>query len=900
MKYSELVSSNKNFQSSVNLQFDLNKVSKIDSYIPTQQSVQILKKYLNAMYNKNGGMENATVLVGPYGRGKSHLLLIISAIVGGEDAGVPAKCLNELVKRISKVDKDTAILAERIIQKKSHLLTVLINSNHTDLNQSFIIALRDALDRAKLSDILPETYFDTALNTVNMWQEQYPSTMKVFKTLLKQKKITISDFKNRLRHCDRDAYVIFCEIYPQITSGTQFNPMQNTDVVYLYSTVAKEIVQKGYDGFFVIFDEFSKFLESTSIKPDMQNMKIIQDFAEICVRGVGHFCCVTHKDILEYSSSDGFKTVDGRLTRVRFVASEEQSYELVANAITHKRKFSGFFKAHSDIVNEVCANAYRTGAFSTLSEESFKEILIKNCFPLYPLAVLALIDVSEQVGQNERTLFTFLSQNGENTFNEFISRDQNENEPVWLTGETIFDYFSDQFMTAVFNSRVHHNWAKAMSALKQVSDENQRKIIKAIALINILTNEKIVPSSNGIKAFLNMSDDIFGEAINGLTSTHIITLLRDGKYAFLTANGVDIQKDIHNSIEQHLVKLDRPSVIQSISANAFILPRQYNAEHSMLRYFKTYYMEAADYLAYNGDFSEIMEESDGVVVYIIRNEDTDVDELKRHITDTSAQPNIIICVSDAWTDDRLLLEHSAACLLEQRGNADSHFMEELQVYKNDRFKSIQEMIQKIYTPSNPNTVFFSTEKEFESITDPIQLNRELSGVCERVFNRTPIINNEMINKHRLNPPIKKARAAIIDYLLKNKETFSPLEGLGPDATTMRAVLVSKKLNEQSISDDPNLNYALDVIRDFVAEAENRTVSFSEIYDVLTSAPYGMRRGVIPIYIAYVMREISERIVLRLKDTEQELQGDIFNAIDEKGKTAEYSFTVDAGTDEMNA
>lgn len=900
MKYSELVSSNKDFQSSVNLQFDLNKESKIYSYIPTQQSVNILKQYLSAIYNKKSGMENTSVLVGPYGRGKSHLLLILSAIVGGTATGVSAECLNNLVKRISKVDKDTALLAERIIRRNSPLLTVLINSNHVDLNQSFIIALRDALSRVDLSDIFPETYFESALSAITMWENQYPDTIKIFKKNLSQKKTTLSDFKNQLRNCNREAYNLFCEIYPLITSGAQFNPMQNTDVIYLYDTVAKEIANRGYGGFFVIFDEFSKFLESTSIKPDMQNMKIIQDFSELCVRGAGHFCCVTHKDILEYSSSAGFKAVDGRLSKVKFVASEEQSFELVANAITHKRRFTTFFNSHANELQEIGANAYRTGAFSSVSEESFKEILIKNCFPIHPLAVLALIDVSEQVGQNERSLFSFLSQSGENTFNEFISKEREEGALALLTAETVFDYFSDQFMTAVFNNRIYHNWAKAMSALKQVSDENQRRIVKAIALINILTNDRIVPTSNCIKAFLNMSDATFGVAIDGLTNTHIITLLRDGKYAFLTANGVDIQKDVRNSIEQHIVKLDRPSVLKSVSPVSYFLPRQYNAEHSMLRYFKTYYMEAADYLAYTGSFAELMGEADGLVVYIIRNEDADVGELKRHIADTNASSNIVICVSGVWDDDRLLLEYSAACLLEKRGNADNHFIEELQVYKNDRFKSIQEMIQTIYSPANPDTVFFSTERVFEDISTPIQLNRELSRVCENVYYRTPIINNEMINKNHLNAPIKKARATIIDYLLKHKESFDPIEGMGPDATMMRATLVAHKLNEQSEAIDNNLNEALNVIRIFGVEAENRNVSFGEIYDVLTSAPYGMRRGVIPIYIAYVMRGISERIVLRLKDTEQELNGDIFNAIDDIERTSDYSLTVDSGTAEMNA
>ena len=46
MKYNTLVRSNENFHASVNLQFDLNKTEKIDMYIPTLQSVLILKRYL--------------------------------------------------------------------------------------------------------------------------------------------------------------------------------------------------------------------------------------------------------------------------------------------------------------------------------------------------------------------------------------------------------------------------------------------------------------------------------------------------------------------------------------------------------------------------------------------------------------------------------------------------------------------------------------------------------------------------------------------------------------------------------------------------------------------------------------------------------------------------------------
>ena len=74
MKYKELIGVNENFQYSVNLQFDLNDISKIEQYIPTKDGCELLNVYFNnVLTSKN----RATTLIGPYGKGKSHLLLVL-------------------------------------------------------------------------------------------------------------------------------------------------------------------------------------------------------------------------------------------------------------------------------------------------------------------------------------------------------------------------------------------------------------------------------------------------------------------------------------------------------------------------------------------------------------------------------------------------------------------------------------------------------------------------------------------------------------------------------------------------------------------------------------------------------------------------------------------------------
>ena len=80
MRYTEYLGIRKGFQASINLEFDLNNIDKIESYIPTEQSVKVLGTLLRSYYYQNESENRASVIVGAYGRGKSHLLLVLTAL----------------------------------------------------------------------------------------------------------------------------------------------------------------------------------------------------------------------------------------------------------------------------------------------------------------------------------------------------------------------------------------------------------------------------------------------------------------------------------------------------------------------------------------------------------------------------------------------------------------------------------------------------------------------------------------------------------------------------------------------------------------------------------------------------------------------------------------------------
>lgn len=421
MKYNGLIGVNQDFQTSVNLEYDLNKTGKVQSYIPTEQSVKVLGAFLRSYYFNAESQNRATVLIGPYGRGKSHLLLVLSALTSLDLRAHSAKerkkaneIQMELCEKIERVDKEVGALAKAIVESKIRTLPVIINSNSTDINQSFLVAINDALVQANLHQLLPTTYFDSAIAVMDKWEAGFPDAYAKLKKELKHKKTTADELRIGLRQFNQKSYRLFCKCYPEVAAGTEFNPLTNMDVVKLYMAVTAALKeQTSYCGITIIFDEFSKFLEANLEKSKMLNFKIIQDMAEAASRSKEaqlHFTCITHKDILDYSSSDSFKTVEGRFKKVRFVASSEQSYELIANAIIKKDPFAEFYATHADAFKHVADRSSMTNLFSDLSSEAYTDKLVYGCFPLSPLSSFALLHVSELVGQNERTLFTFLAQ----------------------------------------------------------------------------------------------------------------------------------------------------------------------------------------------------------------------------------------------------------------------------------------------------------------------------------------------------------------------------------------------------------------------------------------------------------------------------------------------------------
>jgi len=908
MRYSQFIKVDDRFQSSVNLQFDLNKLNKINSYIPTEHSVEILDRYLRAVYYDS--TDRATVLIGPYGRGKSHLILTLLAILSlkeidaDEKTGLNAKgTLDKLCERINAVNPETASLAKELKLSSKPMLPVIINSNYGDINQAFLMAIKEALQREALSDLMPDTYFEAALAMIEKWEVNFPDALEKLKEELSKSKTNIGELKTELKKCSSDAYLLFKNCYPAVASGTEFNPMTNTDVIKLYTSINLVLCeQHNYRGMMIVFDEFSKFLETNVEKKKSLDLKLIQDMAELATRSGKnqiHFICITHKGILDYSATDSFRAVEGRFSDVRFVNSSEQNYELIANAILKdKAEFAKFKEANKAAFEKIKIKSYSTGIFNDLDSDIYDDVLLYGCYPLAPFSSYTLLRVSEKVAQNERTMFTFLSKNEAHTLSKFI--DMEHNGADFLTVDWIYDYFEELFKKEVFNKSVHSIWSKSVAAIKQATDENQIKIIKAIAVIGIIGDDKLKPISSHIKACLDLTDAEFDSAIEVLLRNHIIHRRgTDSHYIFLTANGVDVRKYINEVMETKAIRINRCAVLSQIVDLGNVLPRRYNDEYDMLRYFKCIFMEADAFLSIRNE-EQLKNEygCDGLIIYIVSDNKTLKLKIEEKVRTFTNDKQIIVClVDDAFEKTDALREYFSIQDLKNNPeySKDEKFMQELQVYEEDCAKSIIQYINKTYSPQNLKCNYYNSEGILPDITKQVHLNRAVSNICLERYQYTPKINNEMINKKNLSAPIKKARILIMKALFESAEsnTIKAVEGYGPESSIYRATIRNKGLETQENSNDEGLNRILAEIRRFILDSESKKKCFENLYQILLDKPFGMRKGPIPIYIAYVLRHYLDNVIIYYTDKEVPLTPELLDRInDDPGK---YYMLLEKGT-----
>ncbi len=904
MRLDEVINIDKRYQNSINLKLDAGKNEFIQQYIPTQASVRILSRYLQDIYEE--GKEKSTLLVGPYGKGKSHLLLVLLRLLQDMDSAEATA----LIRKCANVDAEFGAKLKTYQKKPVKLMPVIVSFGRESLEASYRMAMIRSLTMFGLDELVPDSYYSVALDTIDKWKKEYPKTYGTFVSMLGESKAL--ELVKGLKKNRKESLEKFREIHPKLTSGSRFEPLIETDVPKMFQEVTLLLQRNyGYDGIVIVFDEFSKFMEGESKANVSKDMALVQEMCELAQNSKEYkiyHICVAHKSIKEYAGYlsreviNEFTGVDGRIQEVFFDTFEKNNYELIQNVIEKKGPFD---KYYNELNTKILAKSFKLATFENdfESREEFQEIVLRGCHPMTPLTTYLLLKVSAQIGQNERSLITFLANKEEHTLASYIEEESLAGSFVYP--DRIFDYFAPILKKDIQNQRNHNEWQKTVVALADAETPEEQQVLKTICMIRIAgVAERIEAKEETLGIALNRSREEMREILQRMLKKEMI-LYREklSSYVIRQKIDVDIEERLSAVENTQLNRVSMGTELAKLDHRKYELPRRYNHTYEMTRYFTYCFVEVEDFLKdKRGTFLADVEgnrQPDGQILLLIDRQGNREELVQKKVAGLKNPRLVVLYPKKAFDVDEIVKRLLAIGIMTKDSesiNADNVLLEELAILEEEYRYKLNTMLDDLYLPEKGVCQLF-----YCGTWNTENLNEGLSQICESYYGKTPRINHELVNRKQVTAQIRKARGNVMERILAGQSCEDWRQGTSAEATIYRATLlhtgVDKENTQKKSSKD--VEQMRKIIRNFIAEADGNSVCFAELYEILKGKKLGMREGIIPIFLAWELSLIEGLAVVYYTGgsdsmgQELVLSATVLDAVTESPK--DYSLYLEKGT-----
>ncbi|WP_264529246.1 hypothetical protein [Flavobacterium sp. N502540] len=608
-------------------------------------------------------------------------------------------------------------------------------------------------------------------------------------------------------------------------------------------------------GYVILIDEFGKFLEYISknkLSNDLYLLQLVSEWANDADKNA-YFIITLHQNFIFYSSTldsidrQEWEKIKGRFVELLFNEPVEQllffaSKQLEKIVLPKELKIE-FKKLNADIIESNLVN------FSQNTNSSLSEKL----FPLDWLSANILVQALQRYGQNERSLFTFL--------NEFDKAKKN-NVNSYFSVNSVYDYLIQTLSSDIQNYNNPHRpqWLSSMRALERAELNFSEdypvasQIIKTICLVNVFGkaggkfNKEL--AIKYIKATTVFETDIIEKSVDTLEKAGIIRFYKhSNKLNFLEGTDIDIEQELTNVTKE----IEADFSIADELAKLITFPVENVKRHS----FETGTPRYFEYRILN-DLKDIKYAEGSIDGYVNLVFNAKIKDKELKSASKSAEGNLFVIYKNS-TDiyNEIFTINKYKLLLNKFGsdvNAIKLLNEELQYHVN---KLNWFVLQNLYSNTKENLWFYLGQPKI--VESKKHLNSLLSEICDREFNRTPKIKNELFNRENLSPQINTARK----FLMRKVLEFENDHLLGFEASKFppeKSIYLSLLKHTGIHRLDTNGIYSYQAPKiesflplweecvDFLSSAKSSKRNLFELYEVLKSKPFKLKKGFVEFWI----------------------------------------------------
>ncbi len=796
------------YHRSVNLERDLHGTDALEGYVVTPRSAAALERILSAIVHQRAS--RAWTLTGAYGTGKSsfaHFLLSLCAESQSDERRFAQGILNnhnshnssELRKLGKKIEMGGLVRAVATAQREPIAHTVL-----------------KAIDRG----------------ASEFWSEAGPG----------RRPLVLNELRNRVEKLKPSTIISSSEVIGFV----------------------EEVAAKSKAGLVLIIDELGKGLEYAALSQSDGDLFLLQQLAELRAEPGAYILGLLHQSFAEYGQALSstqraeWSKIQGRFEDIPFTNSAAEALRLMSHAIDYAPN------ATLKAVTKDYAKRWHKELSALLQETSYTQEAIADLLPIHPVTAIALPLLCNRFAQNDRSLFTFLTSDEAHSFAYFLQNHEfNRDSLPTLKLSSLYDYFVN-VVGANLYSRPHlSRWVEIQGRITESHglDDEEIQVLKSVGILNLIATAGTLRASLNLVALSlcdSPDDQIelarWKKVISSMIDRRIIAHRKQlDELRVWEGSDFDINQATQDFVESDTRPLDE--ILNRAAPLGPVVAQRHSYHFGTFRYFERRFVSTELQLQ---QLRTIAEAADGLVAYWV----SDRKCLEVPSMTADGKPLVVIGASNVVALRRAAHELNAlqrvggSPELQTDGVAKREVRQRTLVAK----RHLEEVLSDSFNlTNNKNCWALGKQKHYRSWRD---FMASLSSICDEVYCSTPILNNELVNRRELTSQGAKARRELLEALLtRNDLPHLGLTGFGPEVSMYRSVLSNTGIHTQSENGDtwligPPQDVSLlptwNAIERYCLESVKNPRTVTELFELLSHAPYGLKSGVLPILFAAVL------------------------------------------------
>lgn len=646
--------------------------------------------------------------------------------------------------------------------------------------------------------------------------------------------------------------------------------------------VISELVRQAeaheHGGVLLILDELGKLLEAAAASGE--DIFFYQELAEAASRCKGRLVVigVLHQAFEQYALRSGrdvreeWAKVQGRYVDIPVVAGSDEVIDLIGRAVETNASHPKTLR-----VAEHIAGAMRRRRPATPAD--LNQALDK-CWPLHPVTAALLGPSSRRkFGQNERSVFGFLTSAEPLGFRDFLNNRTEDEAGGYYTPARYWDYLRANLESAILSSPDGHRWAIGAEAVERVEarfTEPHVSLVKTVGLIELFR------AGSGLSAEL----EVLNECVPGATHKQIEAALQDLARASILVYrkhlqawalfaGSDFDIDAAVAEARALMGPVDNSLFKTLTAMPAVPARRHYVTTGALRWFEREVIPAVD--AKRQPIELRAGARTGRFVLLLPSAECSEHKAMRVAADLSTlEEGADIAVYGVPLRQADFMEQVAELAALEHVSRNKPELEGDSVARREIDGRLRQIRSDLATQVNEAfaTARWYLNGQRQTTHAGEGLSPLASAVCDEAFRLTPVIHSELVNRDVPSSNAAKAQRLLLHRMLEYAERANlDYDGYPADAGLYHTVIAPLGIHrkhgdawaflspEKARGEGASSLMPLWMATDFLLEQACGPVSLAEIYARWKAPPYGIKEGVMPILALSYFLANRSRIAL---------------------------------------